>query len=89
MRSHRTLEPGPQPSGAAGAGLGRLEVAVEVVHTEQLQLHSSGDGRRLDLLLRLLGPGRQTQQRNKKSGREGGRSGKQVAAVSESHGAKI
>ena len=81
------VEPGAEPGHASEPRLGRLEVAVEVVHAEQLQVDEP-----LALLLlgpRRLGAGVQAEQRNEKSGREGGRSGEQVAALGQWHGRKV
>ena len=85
VRELGAVEPRAEPRGATHMELGRLEVAVQVVDPEQLKLDRPGA---------VIGPGllrarRQAQQRNEKSGREGGRSREQVAAVDGSHGATL
>jgi len=66
-----------QPGGTPDAGARRLEVAVEVVHAEQAQLHH-GRWRRLPLTrLRRAGLGVETEQGDEHGRREGGQPGQQ------------
>jgi len=81
LRAGGAAEVSPEPRGAAESRLWRLEVAVEIVHAEQLQLDGPGFRWRRG----LVRPGIQAQQGYKESGRESGRSGRQVAAAESSH----
>jgi hypothetical protein len=85
MRGRRAVEPRAQPRCSAHVRLRRLEVAVEVVHPQQLQLN----GARASGRARLVGARVEAEQRNEKSGGKGGRPGQQVTAVDAWHGCKV
>jgi hypothetical protein len=71
VRACGPVEVGTQPGRATDAGLGRLEVAVKVVHAKQLQLDGAVVRRRGR---GFVCAGVQAEEGHKQSGREGGRS---------------
>ena len=79
----RAREVRAEPGGAAQILLGRLEVAVEVVHAKELELDAAVARRRR----RRFGAGAKAQKRHQDGAGKRGRGRKQVTAVGQSrHG---
>jgi hypothetical protein len=72
MRARRARQVRAQPGGATRVLLGRLEVPVEVVHSEELKLDGAGGRRRRG----LVGAGTEAEERDQDGAGERGRARK-------------